>query len=102
MPPRVVMLAPPFSEQNTIRNMSGNASAKNAENGLRRNSLFWNRIWRSSRVSGAGRLVAPGLVGPGELEVHVLEGRAGDGQRLELLAPPDRPASEHVQSPGRR
>src|SRR5215204_4215903 len=95
---------PPFREPNNSRNITGKASEKKAENGLRRNSLFWARNCRQSRDGSDGR---PGgvrgtagvvprsirgrsgmgqLLGAGEPQVHVLEGGAGHGQGVQLLA----------------
>ena len=56
MPPRASSVWPEFSDPSSSRNMSGKASEKKAENGLRRNSLFWWRTWRSSSGPVAGRL----------------------------------------------
>src|SRR4029450_8891359 len=98
---------PPFREPNSSRNITGKASEKKAENGLRRNSLFWARNWRhsSDRSDGRAAMVAGSgigqLLGAGEPEVDVLEGGPGHGQGVQLLGAVQGPAGEDVQRPGR-
>src|ERR687887_250887 len=110
MPPSSGSRWLPFSEPNSSRNISGKASEKNAENGLRRNSLFWFRSWRSSSGPVAGwPAVARSAMGhlrvlvdpAGEPQVHVLQRGPRHRQRLQLLAPGQRPAGEQVQRAGR-
>src|SRR6266545_3266423 len=111
MPPSSGIRWLPFSEPNSSRNISGKASEKKAENGLRRNSLFWWRNCRRSNGPVAGwppacrRSVMDDLRGtfgaPGELQVDVLQGWAGDRQRLQFLAPCQGPACEGVHGAGR-
>src|SRR5688500_6048061 len=106
MLPSSSMRPPPLREPNSSRNITGKASEKKAEDGWRRNSLFWARTWRQSRPrsdgrpwgrrSGTGR-----LLGAGELEVDVLEGGPGHGQRVQLLPPGQRPGGEQVEGAGR-
>src|SRR5215212_4027111 len=97
----------PLSEPNSSRNITGKASEKKAENGLRRNSLFWARTWRQSRPRSEG-WPAPGrsgmgqlLGGAGEPQVDVLQGGPGHRQGVQLLAPVEGPGGEDVQGPGR-
>src|SRR5918996_6628074 len=97
---------PPFREPNSSRNITGKASEKKAENGLRRNSLFWARTWRQSRDRSdgrpsAGRSGMDRLLVAGQLEVDVLQGGPGHGQAVELLAPGQGPGGKDVQRPGR-
>src|SRR5919197_5594997 len=120
MPPRAARWLLPCNRLNSSRKTSGKATPKKAEGGLRQNSLFWWRIWRSTRVAVAGRRPPPSsatigsghpapavaglavlLVGGGEAQVDVLQGGADDRQGLELLAAGERPAGEGVQRPGR-
>src|SRR6266545_1997282 len=120
MPPRAARWLLPCSRLNSSRKMSGKTTPKKADGGLRQNSLFWWRIWRSTRVTVAGRRAparsatigsghpAPAvagsgsvLVGGGEAQVDVLQAGAGDRQGLELQAAGERPAREGVQRPGR-
>src|SRR5215213_10486084 len=99
---------PPFREPNSSRNITGKASEKKAENGLRRNSLFWARNWRHSSPRSDGRAATTvgssgmgQLLGAGEPQVHVLERRPGHGQGVQLLPTLQGPAGQHVQGPGR-
>src|SRR5215216_2105935 len=97
----------PLREPNSSRNITGKAREKKAENGLRRNSLFWARTWRQSRPRSAGRPSAGRsgmgqlLLGAGELEVDVLKRGPGHRQGVQLLAPGQGPGGEDVQGPGR-
>src|SRR4029453_18719524 len=54
---------PPLREPNSSRNITGKASEKKAENGLRRNSLFWARNCRHSRDGADGRVGRGGAGG---------------------------------------
>src|SRR4029453_6766455 len=107
MLPSSSMRPPPLSEPNSSRNITGKASEKKAENGLRRNSLFWARNWRQSRPRSdgrpAGRRSGMGqlLGGAGEPEVDVLQRGPGHRQGVQLLAAAQRPGGEDVQGPGR-
>src|SRR5215218_2456491 len=96
---------PPFREPNSSRNITGKASEKKAENGLRRNSLFWARNCRHSSDRSDGRPIAWSgmgqLLGAGEPQVDVLQGGPGHGQGVQLLPPVQGPAGEDVQGPGR-
>src|SRR5215217_8081880 len=109
MLPSSSMRPPPLREPNSSRNITGKASEKKAENGLRRNSLFWARIWRQSSPRSDGRpsvtAVAAGsgmggLRDVGQPEVDVLQRRPGHGQRVQLLAPGQGPAGEDAEGPG--
>src|SRR4029450_4648796 len=100
------MRPPPLREPNSSRTSTGKASEKKAENGLRRNSLFWARNWRQSRAGSdgrpsAGRSDMDRHLGAGQPEVDVLQGGPGHGQGLQLLAPGQGPGGEDVQGPGR-
>src|SRR4029450_11816574 len=104
--PSSSMRPPPLREPNSSRNITGKASEKKAENGLRRNSLFWARNWRQSRAGSdgrpsAGRSDTDRLLVAGQPEVDVLQGGPGHGQGLQLLAPGQGPGGEDVQGPGR-
>src|SRR5215211_8995545 len=99
---------PPFRDPNSSRNITGKASEKKAENGLRRNSLFWARNWRhsSDRSDGRAATVAAEsgmgqLLGTGEPQVHVLERGPGHGQGVQLLPALQGPPGQLVQGPGR-
>src|SRR6201991_4593847 len=83
---------PPKIAPNRARNRSGRKKLKNAAEGLRQNIRRSSRYWRHASAAGAdsamrGRLlrlrrglVAGGDLLGGELEVDVLERRAGDRQ----------------------
>src|SRR5688500_940825 len=106
MLPSSSMRPPPLREPNSSKNITGKASEKKAENGLRRNSLFWARTWRQSRARSDGRPAGRGsgmgrLRDAGELEVDVLEGGPGHRQRVQLHPPVERPPGEQVEGPGR-
>src|SRR4029453_5993214 len=85
---------PPFREPNSSRNITGKASEKKAENGLRRNSLFWARNCRHSRDGADGRPggvrgttgVVPrsigGVRGTAGVVPRWVGGRSGMGQLL--------------------
>src|SRR5215218_1027266 len=107
MLPSSSMRPPPLREPNSSRNITGKASEKKAENGLRRNSLFWARTWRQSSPRSDGRpaAVTAGsgmgrLRGVGQPEVDVLQRRPGHGQGVQLLASGQRPGGEDAEGPG--
>src|SRR4029453_15060315 len=68
---------PPFREPNSSRNITGKASEKKAENGLRRNSLFWARNCRHSSDGADGR--PGGGRGPPGVVPRGLGGAGGGG-----------------------
>src|SRR4051794_20039899 len=80
-----VFWSPEKIAPNRARNSSGSAKLKNAALGLRQNIRRSSRYWRqvSASASGTHRLLA--LLG-GELEVYLLERRAGDRQVAQPLA----------------
>src|SRR2546421_4134000 len=82
------------------RNSSGRRKLKKAALGLRQNRRRSSRYWRQASVttSVTVRLLA---ARGGQLQVHVLERRAGDGQALESLAPRKRGARQLVQQRSR-
>src|SRR4051795_2242397 len=101
---------PPKIAPNSARNSSGRKKLKNAADGLRQNIRRSRRYWCQARaVSLTGcRLLCLGLglralrhgLG-GELEIDVLERRAGPRQVLEPIAAGERGARQLVQERGR-
>src|SRR4051812_32131596 len=81
---------------NRARNSSGSAKLKKAALGLRQNIRRSSRYWRQVRASTSGTDGLLALLG-GELEVDVLERRAGDRQVAKPLAAGERRARQLVQ-----
>src|SRR3954464_6247662 len=102
--------SPPKIAPNSARNSRGRKKLKNAADGLRQNIRRSRRYWCQARaVSLTGRrLLCLGLrLGAlrhglgGELEIDVLERRAGHREVLEPLAAGQRGARQLVQERGR-
>src|SRR5918912_500884 len=94
---------PPKIAPNSARNRSGRKKLKNAADGLRQNIRRSRRYWwQASGASLTGRRLLRlgrrlGALGDGlggQLEVDVLEGRAGHRQVLQRLAARERRARE--------
>src|SRR6185437_6170106 len=74
------------------RNMMGKTNANPAAAGLRQNWRCSLRTWRATRP--ASRFINALL---SELQVHILQARAGDGESLERGFARERPARERVK-----
>src|SRR6478672_7608958 len=92
---------PPKIAPNSARNRSGRKKLKNAADGLRQNIRRSRRYWRQVRTAAsATRSRLLGRLGR-QLEVDVLERRAGDREIVQPVAARERRARELVQEGGR-
>src|SRR3954454_2863093 len=96
--------SPPKIAPKSARNRSGRKKLKNAADGLRQNIRRSRRYWcqaRTAESATGGRLLGLGGRLGRQLEVDVLERRAGHGQVAQRLAARERRARELVQQRGR-
>src|ERR1700754_2376406 len=99
-----LLCLPPKIAPKSARNRSGRKKLKNAADGLRQNIRRSSRYWRQASAPGSatrGRLLGllGGLVAGGhllgrQLEVHVLERRAGHRKVSQPVAAGERGARE--------
>src|SRR6185312_5508836 len=79
----------------STRNSSGSRKLKNAALGLRQNMRRSSRYWRHESAATPGEPATSGI--GGQLQIDVLERRAGDAERFEPLTARERRRGQLVQ-----